>query len=130
MRMKRRFVKDILFYAATLLLVIVSVLCFAGTAISQSNIGEREMENYYHVKEQELVKEIRSFLNEQGYDNSGVALTRVVDEEGYREYTVAIHHSRIDRMDEEEKEGLKEELAAFAFTAEGCTFSYKFLSYE
>lgn len=130
MSMTGRFIKDILFYAATLFLVMVSVLCFAGTVISQSHIGRQEMENYYRVKEQELEKEIWGFLNEEGYENSGVAITRVVDEEGCREYTVTIHHSRIDRMDEEEKEALKKELTEFAFAAEGCTFSYKFLSYD
>ena len=33
-----------------------------------------------------------SFLEERGFRNSGVTLTRVVDSEGNRSYTFPIHH--------------------------------------
>lgn len=125
--MKNRYYKNILFYAVTALLVMVSAFCVAMTAVSQSRVGDQEMEAFYREKEKALVKEIRAFLNEEGFENSGVTLTRVVDDKGQREYTVTVHHGRIDKMDAERREVLRTELAALDFEAEGCSFRHEFL---
>ncbi len=124
--MRKRIVKNLLFYGATILLVLVTAFCVTGTVISQSNIGEKEKEAFYQEKEKQLVKEIRDFLKKEGYADSGVMLTRVVDAEGNRSYTMTIHHARIDRMEPQERECLERELVSLGFASEGCTFSCKF----
>lgn len=125
--MKNRYYKNILFYAVTALLVMVSAFCVAMTAVSQSRAADQKMEAFYREKEKTLVKEVRSFLNEEGFQDSGVALTRMVDGEGQREYTVTVHHDRIDRMDAKSREILRAELAELDFEEEGCFFRHEFL---
>lgn len=115
------------FWAATVILVSVAALSFAGTVMCRTNLSEAELEGYYREKEQQLVKDTRAYLNRQGFDNSGVMLTRVVDESGSRMYTVTVHHSEIDRMGATEREILARELSAFVFEDSSSTFRYEFL---
>ena len=70
----------------------------------------REREKYYREIEAEYVKEVRFFLNEEGYSNSGVTMTKVIDEEENRSYTMTIHHRGIGNLQQEEQEQLQEEL--------------------
>lgn len=115
------------FAAATIILVSVAALSFAGTVMCRTNLSEAELEGYYRQKEQQMVKDTRGYLNRSGFDNSGVMLTRVVDGSGSRMYTVTVHHRGIDRMEETEREALAQELAAFAFEDDNSTFHYEFL---
>lgn len=116
------------FWAATVILVSVAALSFAGTVMCRTNLSSEELDGYYLEREARLVKDTRAYLNHSGFDNSGVMLTRVVDGSGSRMYTVTVHHRRIDRMEETEREALAQELAAFAFEDDSSTFCYKFLS--
>ena len=77
-----------------------------------------------------MLNETKAYLTELGYKNSGVTLTRVVDESGRREYTFTIHHGKIDRMSEEEREELAQVLGKKARIDENCTFFHEFLLYE
>lgn len=115
------------FAAATIILVLIAALSFAGTVMSRTNFSDSELEGYYRELEEQLVRDTRAYLNENGFSNSGVTLTRVVEADGSREYTVTVHHWQIDRMDEEEKAALSQALAEFAFEDENCKFNHKFL---
>lgn len=115
------------FMAVTLCLVLVAAFCVVQTVKSQTNISEEELTEYYRVKEKELVRETRDFLEDAGFSNSGVTLTRVINSEGEREYTMTIHHGKIDKMDETERENLRGELTTFTFQAENCRFYHTFL---
>lgn len=110
------------FWAVTIILVIVTAFCCAGTVMSRTDFSERELERYYREREQQLVKEAREYLGQQGYENSGVMLTRVVDADGRREYTLSVHHSRIVDLSETEREQLADELQKITFTDQGCVF--------
>ena len=118
------------FLVTTIILILISAFFITETVLSQSNIGQQEMENYYHEQEQLLLGQTREQLKELGYANSGVTLTRVVDEEGNREYTFTIHHGKIDRMSDEERANLAEILACNAYLMENCSFYHEFLMYE
>lgn len=115
------------FVAATVILVSVAALSFAGTVMCRTNLSEAELEGYYREKEQQMVKDTRGYLNRNGFDNSGVMLTRVVDGSGSRMYTLTVHHRGIDRMEEAERKALAQELAAFAFEDDNSMFRYEFL---
>ena len=54
----------------------------------------------------------------------------VQEEDGSREYTIQIHHKRIDRLDAGEKILLLNELAAIRFGDDQCIILHKFLTYE
>lgn len=105
-------------------LTVLIVLTVAKTAECQSYAAEQNNEAYYVLLEKEYVEQVRNYLNEAGYSNSGVMLTRVINEEGEREYTMAIHHRRMEKLSGEEKEELIQQLAERAFEEKGCSFVY------
>lgn len=123
--------KSTVAFTVTTIVLIATIVFFAScTVISQSNIGAQELENYYRAQEKELLQETKEHLAELGFKNSGVTLTRVVDEAGKREYTFTIHHGKIDKMNEAERETLAGILLASAEIDENCTFYHEFLLYE
>lgn len=115
------------FVAATVILVSVAALSFAGTVMCRADLSGAEQEGYYREKERGLINATRDYLKQQGFADSGVTLTRVVEGDGSRSYTVTIHHRGIDRMEEAERDVLARELAALAFEENGSTFCYEFL---
>lgn len=115
------------FGVLTLCLVLVSAFCITGTVMSQNDLNSQELESYYRGLERELVRETREYLGQEGFQNSGVTITRVIDTDGIREYTVTVHHGKINEMSEDARESLKEELAKLTFMAENCIFCHEFL---
>lgn len=115
------------FAAATVLLIFVTALSFVGTAMSRTDFNAAELEGYYREEETRLVEDTRAYLNDHGLKNSGVMLTRVVEADGRREYTVTVHHRDIDEMTLEEREALALELAELDFSDESCVFFHEFL---
>lgn len=111
----------------TVLLVSIIAFCVTKTVYSQSRVSERQWENYCRMQEKEMVQDVRAYLSENGFTNSGVMLTRMVDADGSCEYTLTVHHDKIDRMDDNDRELLGKKLSAFDFVAENCTFFHEFL---
>lgn len=123
----RKSFKNIIFTVATIMLIGVSAFCFTKTVQGQTDSDRMAVEGYYREMEREYVSEIRDFLNEQGFVNSGVTLTRIVDEQGSREYLVTIHHKYLDKMTEEDRTILFGEIADMAFRGEECSFKVELL---
>ena len=115
------------FITVVLLLTLIAVYCSAGTVMSRTDLSAQELEGFYREKEEGLVDEVREFLNGEGFPNSGVMLTRVTDADGSREYTLTVHHGKIDRLDEENRLLLMEQLEKMVFEDEDCTFRHEFL---
>lgn len=115
------------FWAVTVFLVLVAALLCAGDAVSGTDTGTRALEEYYREKENELAADVRGMLQREGLENSGVMVTRVVDADGSRSYTVTVHHGDIDKMSEMERQQLLRLLENLNFEGEGCTFSHQFL---
>lgn len=126
--------KDVSFIAMTLALVCIIVFCTACTVRGQENLQNLEKERWYKERETQLVSDTREYLSGRGFYNSGVTLNRVVDEDGSRAYTFTVHHTRIDRMTEQEREGLKTQLDILTEDFRGitpeetCTFQFVFLN--
>ena len=115
------------FAAVTVLLVLATALLFGATAKSGTDIRIGETEEYYLAKERELTVKIAELLRQKGFENSGIMVTRVVEEDGSRRYTVTVHHGRIDDMSDKEREELLECLADLSFTDDACSFTHRFL---
>ncbi len=111
----------------TIVLALVIAFGISGTVIGQSKGCDRDRERYYRTAEQEYVQEIRNLLEEKGYCNSGITMNRVIEEDGTREYTITIHHRRIDRLCDEQKDALIAECQSIAFPVENCNFCHEFL---
>ncbi len=116
------------FPVVVLFLTLVTVFCSAGTAMSRNDLSMAELEGYYREQEKELVQEARDFLNESGYVNSGVMLTRVVDSDGSRAYTLTVHHGKIDKLCEEDRNELMAALEQINFADENSVFECRFLT--
>ena len=128
--MRRFFQSNITFVFVTVLFVMISAFCMSQTVTGKEDAEAKEQEAFYREQENKLLADTRAFLNQEGYYNSGVTLTRVVDSDGSREYTITIHHSRIDRMDDFEKQELKNALEELVFVSKGCSFCHTFLAYN
>ena len=111
-------------------MVLVAAFFVTATVRSRTALDRAELEGYYREKEEQLVREARKYLNAQGYQDSGVMLTRVVGADGSRVYTVTLHHSDFDRLEEEEREALVRELSGLEFADENAVFCHKFLDNE
>ena len=115
------------FITVVLLLTLIAVFCSAGTVMSRTDLSVQEVEGYYREKEESLVDAVKEFLNKEGFLYSGVMLTRVIAADGSREYTLTIHHGKIDRLDEENRLLLMKELEKMVFEDADCTLRHEFL---
>lgn len=123
--MKRK--EKVRFVVIVVLLTFAAFYFSAAIVLSRTYLSAQELEGYYQEQERVLVKETKAFLEEKGFRHSGVMLTRVVDGDGSREYTVTVHHGKIDRMGEDGRQQLMEELEKIVFEDGGCSFRHEFL---
>lgn len=74
----------------------------------------REMENQYRIQ-------VQTIMAQAGYPNSGITMTYVVSDDGSRQYTVQIHHKRLENMKMEEQEQLKHKVSDVKLAAGSCS---------
>lgn len=108
----------------TLLLILIIIFCIKGTVMSKENKQRAEENRYYLVLEREYVQNAREYLREQGFDNCGVMMTRVTNEDGSRVYTVRLHHRKFTGMAGKDKSVLVNRLSQAEFGQETCVFRY------
>ena len=113
------------FSILTILLVLVIIFCVKGTVMSKENDEKVRQNQYYAALEQDYLVRTRQLLDEEGYGSCGINLTRVTYEDGRREYTVLLHHRRLERLSDEEKLGLESLLSQTEFQNEMCSFCYE-----
>ena len=116
--------KTVGFLVGTIFLMLTIFLLATQTVQSSECHNRKETEAFYQALEKEYLADIKGYLNTEGLVNSGVMITRIVEEDGSRVYTVTIHHRRLDKFSEEEKAELIEELRMLAFWDENCSFTY------
>lgn len=112
------------FVALTVLLVLVILFCVKGTVMSRDNGGHDRQNKYYAVLEQEYLEEVGRMLKEEGFSNCGINLRWAADEEGRREYTITLHHRRLERMSGQEQADLTGRLTGAEFQDTACSFRY------
>ena len=115
------------YVAVAVLLAITAAFCISATAISQSRVPNEAMIAYEKEQMQQYSKELRTYLTELGYNNSGVTLTRTTQSDGSKFYTAKIHHTRIDKMDEYQREELLALLATISVSEPQVTVYHEFL---
>ncbi len=109
----------------TVVLILVIVFCVKGTVFSKENNERAQANHYYAVLEDGYLEQTRELLKEEGYINCGVTMTRVTQEDGSREYTVLLHHRKLQKLGTEQKEELVEALSAMEFDCGICRFKYE-----
>lgn len=120
--------KSLEFLGVTIGMVLFLAFCITETAKCQSSSDFKADREYYREWEQKYVREVREYLAEQGYENSGVMLTYISGGENTRKYTITVHNEKINELPEEKKTILKNSILSMAFKIPGCTFSQEFLS--
>ena len=120
--------KEAVFVIVTVFLVLILWLFVSETVMSQTEGNITVDEESFLELEDDYVGTVRTYLEEKGYRNSGVALTRVVDEEGDRSYEMTLHHKNLYKLSTEEQETILKEIATMAFHVSGCKFQVKLLS--
>lgn len=123
--MRRQFVSNVAFYSTTAVLILIIVLCIGATVKSESRDETQRMEN--RIQEQQLMSDMKQYLNENGYRNSGVTLTYALEEDGSPDYTFTIHHKKINSMSETERGALSAELARACNAVGNYSVSYEYL---
>ncbi len=108
----------------TVVLIAVIIFCVKGTVSSKENSERAEANRYYAALEDEYLDRTRDILEEKGYCDCGVTMTRVTMEDGSREYTVLLHHRKLQRLNAEEKNELIGFLADMEFDNDVCRFRY------
>ena len=126
--MRRQFVSNVAFYSTTAVLILIIVLCIGATVKSESRDETQRMEN--RIQEQQLMSDMKQYLNENGYRNSGVTLTYALEEDGSPDYTFTIHHKKINSMSETERGALSAELARACNAVGNYSVSYEYLLTE
>lgn len=122
-----KIVKEAAFVLFTLVMVLTAAFFITGTVASQSKGNICVDEEYYQVLEEEYVREIRNCLEEQGYRNSGVTLTKTVETDGERNYEVQVHHKKLYKLTAQELEELFLEITGLGFEVAGCNFQVNLL---
>lgn len=102
----------------TLLLIFITVFCTTGTVMGMEKGKAGVDETYYRQAEKEYVQQVKRLLTEEGFENSGVALTKVLYENGSREYTLQVHHKHIGKLSRDGQEALQQMLIELADTAQ------------
>lgn len=111
-------------------LVVLITLCISGTAISQDKGKDIVDREHYMQLEKEYLTNVKTILEENGYQNSGVTMTKVMEEDGNREYTITIHNSKINMLSEMEQEALLSKFREIGFPISSCFFCHEFLKCE
>lgn len=125
--MRKSWTDRIMWGLAAVALAMSAALCIAGSIKSQAADTLRAQEAYYEQLEREYLSQVRSYLAEQGYRNSGVTLSRIVDGEGQRSYRVFIYHGGISRLEEEKLNELLGGAEDMGFYIPGCSFTAQLL---
>ncbi|MBP5197958.1 MAG: hypothetical protein J6033_02785 [Lachnospiraceae bacterium] len=110
----------------TIFFVFIAIIAISITAKSHENKVTYKEEQLTAAMEKTMVREVREYLSEEGYENSGVMLNKVYDED-YCVYTLSVHNKKIADLSDDNRQKLIEGLSGFAFEELGCDFEYKFI---
>lgn len=81
----------------------------------------------YEEYESLYVKDIKSVLTNQLLSNSGINMTKVLCDNGKREYNIAIYHDQIQKMTNKQREALKARLEQVSFADGACSVQVEFI---
>lgn len=122
--------KQYLFTLATIILTGIIVFCSVQTVMAQKKTFVLKDSAEVKAQEKEYVNQIKEVLTEEGIYNSGVMMTKVIYEDGARDYTVSIHNSLIQKLSPEERTILEEKLNKVSFPLPGCKVFHEFLVFD
>lgn len=115
------------FILVTILLTMIAAFFVTGTVKGQNNGDNNEKDAYYDQVEREYLILLKEELKEEGFSNCGITMTKVIFEDGNREYTVLINHKSIKKLSSNEKQELISSLSVAKFSSDKIKFLHEFL---
>ncbi len=109
----------------TLLLITAAFFLFTITVKGNRSDDNSVWNEYYAPMESTYVAEVREYLNDNGFINSGVTLTHTTDSELNREYTLSIHNRRLEGCSEERRDEISGVLRSMGFEDDRCVISVR-----
>ena len=112
--------------------VALFILLFCGMGIKANCQEKNRLSQITDMNkdiERGYLQEVREGLEQLGYDNAGVTLNKVIDSDGTIEYTLTVHHRRIDRMDEQERCELADIITANEIDVTNSTVTVEYIEY-
>lgn len=107
------------------LIVVLIVLKTVTGAVWHSS--SKKQEQSYRMMEEECVNAVKELLYHKGYKDSGVTMTKILLEDGYRDYTITIHHKKINQLPDREREELESEISHLFYSSSSYSFNQEFL---
>lgn len=130
--MKNRFFFAALFQGIWFLLPAVMLssailFCTTQTVIGQSKERQQALieEKYYEKRESEYLLQLRRLLGAGGMKNAGITMTRTGSGKEARSYEVLVHHRKLERMEEKERQEFLAKLEQMSFPGESCSFTFR-----
>lgn len=118
------------FYIITGIFIFMTIFFSTATVRGEGKKRLQGEDPYYREMEETYMKQVREKLTNMGYENAGVYMSRIVETDGSMEYTVHIHHRRIDKMSEIQKEELERQLEQIEFSDCTAKIYRKFIEYK
>lgn len=108
--------------------MILSLWFFVSEKVMSQNNGTVTVDEAAFLElESNYLSQVKVYLEEEGFRNSGVALSRVIETDGSRSYEITLHHKKLNELSLEEQEKLKADIEELAFGVSGCEFQVTFL---
>ena len=104
-------------------MVIAILWCVLGIQANGAEKADND-KAYYQLQETQLKSQIKAELEELGYNNCGITITKIMNADGLREYTVLVHHQYLDADDEEQMNDVYEVLMAIETGDMNMTVKY------
>lgn len=120
--MRRTWTDGMIWGLAAIILAMAAAIGIAGSIKSHAADMREAQEAYYEQLEREYIGQVKQFLTQQGYRYSGVTLSRTVDGEGLRSYRLSVHHSGLDRLEDEALSEMLGQMEEMGFQLPGCSF--------
>lgn len=119
--------KEAVFVLFTVFMILSLWFFISEKVMSQNNGTVTVDEAAFLELESNYLSQVKVYLEEEGFRNSGVALSRVIETDGSRSYEVTLHHKKLNELSLEEQEKLKADIEELAFRVSGCEFQVTFL---
>jgi hypothetical protein len=115
------------FEVITVVLILAILFFVKGTVFSKERNECAEANQHYTAMEKEYLRQTKDALEQEGYGNCGVTVTWVAAEDGSREYTVLLHHRKLQKLSTQEQTVIIGRLSEMEFDSGNCSFSYAIL---
>ncbi|MBR3825778.1 MAG: hypothetical protein IKJ39_11355 [Lachnospiraceae bacterium] len=119
--------KEAVFVLFTVFMILSLWFFISEKVMSQNNGTVTVDEAAFLELESNYLSQVKVYLEEEGFRNSGVALSRVIETDGSRSYEITLHHKKLNELSLEEQKKLKADIEELAFGVSGCEFQVTFL---